>query len=96
MDLFGILSILFLVASVAAIYVRPEMVLGVQLFATPIFGLALSTLGLGIGVVNTIFSLAVFSLLLHAKRNKEFKFLPSTYIEVAMLGLFLWVAITLT
>ena len=95
MDIFSILSIVFIAASFLAVYVRPQVVLGVQLLATPIFGHGLSSLGLGIGAVNLILAMVLFSLLVFALRNKGFRFLPSTFIEIMVLCLVAWVAITL-
>ena len=96
MEIFNLLSIVFLAGTVVAVYFWPEIIIGVQLFSTPIFGLALKSLGLGIGSVNTIFALTAFSLLLYARRNKGVQLLPCTFIEFALMGLILWGAATLT
>ena len=97
MDIFGLYAVLFLAISIFAVYMRPQIIIGVQLFATPMFGLALKTLGLGIGSVNTIFALALFSLFLFIRRTGRWvRLIPSTFTEVVMLSLMLWVATSLT
>ena len=87
---------MFLIGTVVAIYFWPEIIIGVQLFSTPIFGLALESLGVGVGSVNTIFALTAFSLILYSRRNKGIQLLPSTFIESAIIVLIIWGAVTLT
>ena len=94
MEIFGPISILYLLATSIAIYYRPNIIIGVQLFATPIFGLALKTLGIGIGSVFTILGLTAFSLFLTVRRNR-LSVLPQTASEIAILVFILWMAVTL-
>ena len=95
MDIFGIAAIIIFVSSVVALYFRPELIVGIQLFSTPIIGNALAGLGLTIGVVYVIFALAMFSLVLTARREGMMNIRPSTSIEVLILLFISWVATTL-
>ena len=78
------------------VYYRPELIVGIQLFSTPIIGNALSNMGLQAGAVIVIFSFAVISFTINIIRNKRVNILPSSYLEICVVILFLWVLITLT
>ena len=95
MDIFAAVAIVLLVFSIIALYFRPELIIGIQLFSTPIFGNALASLGLNIGVVYVIFALAVFSLALTLRRDGLVNSLPSTKMEIFVLLFITWVATTL-
>ena len=95
MDIFSITAIMLLFLSIIALYFRPELIVGIQLFATPIFGNALSSAGINIGVVYVIFALAVYSLILTSRRDGFVNIRPSTTIEVLILLFIVWVAVTL-
>ena len=95
MDIFAVAAIALLFYSIVTLYFRPELIVGIQLFSTPIFGKALSSLGLNIGAVYVIFSLAVFSLVLTIRRNGVENLRPVLAIEVLILLFISWVATTL-
>ena len=95
MDIFAIAAIVLLGFSIVALFYRPELIVGIQLFSTPIFANALSSLGLSIGVVYLIFALSIFSLVLTIRRGRAASLRPSTTMEGLILLLLMWVAITL-
>ena len=95
MDIFAVAAIALFFSSIIALYFRPELIVGIQLFSTPIFGNALSGLGLNIGAVYVIFTLAVFSLALTIRREGIDVVRPSSTLEVLILLFITWVATTL-
>ena len=96
MDLFAISAIIYLLVTIVTIYYWPEIIIGVQLFSTPIIGNALLNLNLQLGVIFVIFSLVVGSFIINLHRNKDVNFLPSSFIEIGVILLLTWVLITLT
>ena len=95
MDLFAIIAIVWLPISAAVIFFRPEAIIGVQLFATPIFGHGLASLGVGFGSVNTILALVAFSLAVSFFRDRKTRFLPTSPMEIGVMLFIFWVATTL-
>ncbi len=95
MDIFVVGAIVLVFLSIVALYYRPELIVGIQLFSTPIIGNALAGLGLNIGAVYVIFALAVFSLILTLRRGRLVNVRPSTKMEVLVLLFITWVATTL-
>ena len=96
MDPFQALSIFYLIASILWIFRYPVVVIGVQVFATPVFGLALETIGLGFGSFYLILVLTCFSLLVHLYRNNSLSIIPTTYPEYMMLLLMFLMLLSLT
>ena len=95
MDIFAVAAIAILFSSIIALYFRPELIVGIQLFSTPIFGNALSSLGLNIGAVYVIFALALFSLVVTIRRDGIENIFSVSTIEVLILLFISWVATTL-
>ena len=84
MDIFAVAAIGLLLFSIVALYFRPELIVGIQLFSTPIFGNALAGLGVNIGAAYVIFALSIFSLILTIRRNIA-DIRPVSTIEVLLL-----------
>jgi len=96
MDLFAIGAICYLFIAIVMMYYWPELIIGVQLFSTPIIGNALSNLGINVGAIIVIFSLVAASFTINLVRNKQVNILPSTLIEFGVILFIIWVLITLT
>ena len=96
MDIFAVGAIFYLFVIILIVYYQPEVIVGIQLFSTPIIGNAISNMGLPPAGVIVIFSFAVISFSINIIRNKQVNILPSSYIEIGVVFLISWVLITLT
>ena len=96
MDFFAVSAIFCLFIAIAMMYYWPELIIGIQLFSTPIIGNALLNLGLKLGAIFMIFSLVIASFIIILSRNKQARLLPSSFIEIMVIIFISWVLITLT
>ena len=87
MDIFAVGAIFYLFVIILIVYYQPEVIVGIQLFSTPIIGNAISNMGLPPAGVIVIFSFAVISFSINIIRNKQVNILPSSYIEIGVVFL---------